>query len=191
MSRNIVEVSAPTTSSCGVRTNWRSVRPATVAAVSTTPARGRSVRRWRWRCGHGGSVRRRRVVGQATSAAGRPVRARKTSSSVGRRRPTSSSSTWAAASSRTASASRPVPSVDGAPSPAAAESSTRASSSRAAQQRLDRVTEVLGAADADLDHVASGQAPSARPACRWRSPGRGRRSRRGRPADRPRRGTAW
>ena len=35
----MIDVSAPTTSSCGVRTNWRSVRPANVAAVAATPAR--------------------------------------------------------------------------------------------------------------------------------------------------------
>ena len=37
MSRNIVDVRAPTTMSWGVRTNWRSVRPANVVAVVMKP----------------------------------------------------------------------------------------------------------------------------------------------------------
>lgn len=36
MSRNIVDVTALTMSSCGVRTNWRTVRPAYVVAVAHT-----------------------------------------------------------------------------------------------------------------------------------------------------------
>ena len=62
-----------------------------------------------------------------SSAAGRPVRVRKTSSSVGRRRPTSSSSMRASASTRTASARRSVPSSTGTAT-RRAESSTRGSS---------------------------------------------------------------
>ena len=121
MSRNIAEVSAPTTISCGVRQNWRSVRPATVAAAVARPARPVGAAtvgmRHAWRLsdawsgrgkvigGHGGLrcltrvvvsvgvVRCRASDGQAASAVGVPVRVRNTSSRVGRRRPMSSMAT--------------------------------------------------------------------------------------------------
>jgi hypothetical protein len=41
MSRNMMDVTALTTSSCGVRTNWRIVRPAKVLAVAHAVGGGR------------------------------------------------------------------------------------------------------------------------------------------------------
>ena len=107
------------------------------------------------------SFRRRRGRGRrcrsvVSSVAGRPVRVRKTSSSVGRRRPTSSSSIRASASRRTASARRAVPSSTGTAT-RRAESSTRGASLPSGASSSTARPRSSCAADADLDDVAPGQ----------------------------------
>ena len=97
------------------------------------------------------------VVDQAASAAGRPVRVRNTSSRVGRRRPTSSTSRRRPASSRTVVARPSGPRSTATVARRAGRSTRTLVVADAPQHRLDRA-EVLGPADADLDDVAPGHA---------------------------------
>ena len=73
MSRNIVDVSAPTTMTLRVRTNWRNVRPANVAAVVALPARPSGAGTGSKRCGARDQAHRRALVDDGGERSGHGI----------------------------------------------------------------------------------------------------------------------